>query len=527
MPCPCGSGRKFKRCCGITGASAKPSSGPSPDAFAHIQLEMQRHEAKEYRRRLMQGLGSPIISFESHGYRLLAVGNEIRWSTTWVTFVDFLFDYIKAMLTPEWGQGELAKPEAEQHPLLHWMRRIDAFRKAHPKSIQGKICIAPMTGVVRAFLGLAYDLYLSAHNAELPDLLMKRLRNAKTFEGGLYEASVIGTFAKAGFAIEFEDEADSTVSHCEFTATHKATGRKFSVEAKAVSSASNRAGQTGNPPRIRNLLYGALRKHAAYDRVIFIELNRSQTITADGEPDWAAPIDHELVLAEAELTIDGGPAPQAYLFVTNRAFMHALDAPDCGEAGIAHGFKIREFPQGRGCTSMLEAVEARERHLEAHWLFKAMNTRAEIPTTFDDRLPEEAFATELHPPLRIGDTHLVPDESGREVPGILFHGAVLENERKAYCGYHLADRRSIIVAVPLTDMEIAMYRRSPETFFGVVSNVNRQIKQPMDAYDFFYETYSRSSKEKLLEFMAGWPDLEAVRSLSQKDLAKRYCARIA
>jgi hypothetical protein len=474
----------------------------------------------------MQGLGRPIISFEAQGYRLVAVGNEIRWSTTWVTFVDFLFDYIKAILSPTWGQAELAKPEAEQHQLLDWIRRIDAFRKAHANSKQGKIYVAPMTGVVRAFLGLAYDLYLTAHNAELPPL-MKRLRNAKTFEGALYEASVIGTFAKAGFAIEFEDEGDPSISHCEFTATHTVTGRKFSVEAKAVSSASRRSGQTENLPRIRNLLYSALRKHAVHDRIIFIELNRSQTITANGDPDWAVPIDRELAAAEAELTIDGAPAPKAYLFVTNRAFMHALDAPDCGEAGIAHGFKIREFPQGRGCTSMLDAVEARDRHLEAHWLLKALNTRAEIPTTFDDRLPEEAFATERHPPLRIGDTHLVPDGSGREVPGILYEGAVLEPERKACCVYQLADGRSIIVTVPLNDAEIAMYRRSPETFFGVVKNVSKKINQPMDAYDFFYESYSRSSKEKLLEFMAGWACIEAMKSLSQQELAKRYCARLA
>src|SRR3984893_795380 len=138
----------------------------------------------------MPGFGRPIISFEAQGYRLVAVGNEIRWSTTWVTFVDFLFDYIKAMLTPTWGQAELSKPEAEQHPLLEWMRRINDFRRAHANSKQGKIFVAPMTGVVRAFLGLSYDLYLSAHNAELPPLLMKRLRNAKTFEGALYQASV-------------------------------------------------------------------------------------------------------------------------------------------------------------------------------------------------------------------------------------------------------------------------------------------------------------------------------------------------
>jgi hypothetical protein len=347
--------------------------------LARLSLEAQRYEAKEHRRRLMQGLGQPIVSFEAQGYRLVAVGKELRWSKNWLTFTDFLLDYIKAVLTPAWGLAEQAKPVGEQHTLMDWLRRIAAFKAAHANTKRGKIYTAPMTGVVRAFLGLAYDLYLSAHNAELPALLLKRLRNAKTFEGALYEASVIGTFAKAGFAIEFEDEADPTTSHCEFTATHRVTGRKFSVEAKAISSKSNRAGQSAEPPRIRHLLYGALRKKAIHERIVFIELNRTQILTEDGEPDWAAPLTQHLDLAETELTINGQPAPAAYLFVTNRAFMHGLDAPDCGEAGIAHGFKIKEFPQGRGCRSMLEAVEARERHLEAHWLLKPWKRAGKFP----------------------------------------------------------------------------------------------------------------------------------------------------
>ena len=69
----------------------------------------------------------------------MAVGNEIRWSKNWVTFVDFLFDYLKAVLTPAWAQAELAKPEAEQHPLINWIRRIDVFRRAHAHTKQGKI----------------------------------------------------------------------------------------------------------------------------------------------------------------------------------------------------------------------------------------------------------------------------------------------------------------------------------------------------------------------------------------------------
>jgi len=193
------------------------------------------------------------------------------------------------------------------------------------------------------------------------------------------------------------------------------------------------------------------------------------------EPDWAASLDQELAAAENELTIDGQPAPKAYLFITNRAFMQALDAPDCAELGIAHGFKIREFPQGRGCASILEAVKARERHLEAHWLFNAMGTRTEIPSTFDDRPPEEAFSAKQPIPLRIGDTHLVPDEAGREVPGVLYEGVVIENERKACCCYQLGDGRSIIVTVPLTDAEMVIYRRSPDTFFGVKKHVSKGL----------------------------------------------------
>jgi hypothetical protein len=456
------------------------------------------------------------------------VGNEMLWSKNWGTFTDFLFDYVKHAFTVPWGKRELAKPEAEQHPLLDWGRRIDALRKAHTHTKQGKFYSAPMIGVVRVLLGLAYDLYLSAHNAELPELLMKRLRNAKTFEGALYEAYVIGTFAKAGFTIEFEDESDSTVSHCEFTATHKQTGRKFSVEAKAIASASSRAGHSAAPPRLRNLLYQALRKKAAHDRIIFVELNRAQTSTANGEPDWVEAVTSDLASAEAELKIGGQPAPKAYLFVTNRAYMHALDAPDCGEAGIARGFKIPEFPQGRGCASMLDAVQARDRHVEPHWLLKAMQSRQEIPSTFDDRLPEEAFAVgEQHSPLRVGDAYLIPDGSGKDVPGVLCQGIVVETERKAYGTYRLADGRNIIASVPITDAELAIYHRSPETFFRVVDHVDKGIKRPMDCYDFMYDVYSKTPKDKLLEFMAGWPNIETMRSLTQAELAKIYCARFA
>ena len=123
----------------------------------------------------------------------------------------------------------------------------------------------------------------------------------------------------------------------------------------------------------------------------------------------------------------------------------------------------------QGFPSILEAARARNRHPEAHWLIKtSLAHRGHIPSSFDDRLPEEAFTP----------------------PG-------------------------------------NAYKRSPGTFFSVLRPVSKDIKTPLDAYDFFFESYSKSSREKLLEFMAQSPEIERLRTLSQRELAEEYAAGLA
>jgi len=523
-PCPCGSGKKYKHCCGK--ASNQQTTEPTAESLAQTQLLLARHEAREHQRRLMQGFGRPIISVESHGYRIVAIGKQLRWSKSWRTFPDFLSDYIKYTLTSEWGNAELKKPEAGRHPLLGWYRKVGEFQQSQPKSADG-IVRAQMTGAARAYLGLAYDLYLCAHNAGLPELLLTRLRNAQTFEGALYEAYVIGILAKAGFRIELEDESDSTRSHCELTATHQGTGRKFSVEAKAVSSISTRAGASTELPRIRGKLHEALRKQADHERLVFIELNRAELGTPGNVPDWVQNVDAELALAEKELTVEGSPAPPAYVFVTNRGFMHALDSEQWTEIGVSCGFKISDFASRTGAQSILDLVLAREKHKELHWLRKASMRHYAIPNTFDDQLPEERDLDGSMPRLLIGSTYLVPDQSGNEVSGVLTDAVVNESRRQACETYRLQDGTQIISTSPLTEAEISAYKRSPDTFFGVIKKVMGEIQEPLDCYDFLWETYSRSTREKLLEFVAGWPDYSSLAKLDQKELAQRYCARMA
>ena len=170
-------------------------------------------------------------------------------------------------------------------------------------------------------------------------------------------------------------------------------------------------------------------------------------------------------------------------------------------------------------------MKAREKHRELHWLRKALQTHSSIPSRFDDRLPEETDS-EI-PQLMIGTTYLVPDERGQEMPGVLTDAVVVEPERKAYGTYRLQDGRHVVCNAPLTEAELAAYRRSPETFFGVMRHVSAEITEPLDCFDFFWGVYSRSTREKLLEFMRGWFDAATLSALPQKELAEIYCARLA
>ncbi|MTD95449.1 hypothetical protein GIW81_14005 [Hyphomicrobium sp. xq] len=495
-------------------------------AQEHMALVARRHDAREHQRRLMQGLGRPIISWENSGHRFVAVSDELLWDARWRTFTDFLFHYVKHVLTVEWGAAELAKSPDRRHPLFKWHEKV---REEHLRALagnSGNVVTGVMTGAVRAYLGLAYDLYLCAHNAVLPELLLKRLRNPDQFEGAVYETFVIGCFAKAGFAIEFEDEGDSTTSHCEFTATHKQTGRKFSVEAKAVTSAAKRSGGSAEPPKIRGQLARALRKKVAHPRIVFIELARAHAAREDGTPAWLPHVEEQLEICERELTIDGSSPPSAYLFVTNRAYAHELDAAARVEQFVAGGFKIDDFPPGRNAASLLAMHKARKKHIEVHWLFKAIEAHRLIPESFDERLPEETCGALPKERLRVGETYLVPDANGTHVPGVLVDGEVMPPDSEAYGTYRLENGKHILCKVALSDAEMAAYKRSPDTFFGVLKPESKGINHPLDAFDFVFDTYSKSSREKLLEFMASWSEIDRLRSLSQPELAEHYAATL-
>jgi hypothetical protein len=173
--CPCGSGRKYKNCCGNPIGQRRGSKfGRLSVTPRGTSYAFERQRARELIRTEQQGLGRPIISASIGEYRLVAVGGTLHYSKKWKFFADFLSDYIKNTLGHDWGNAEIAKPVEQRHPIMQWYDAFCHFQRNHQKKPDGTY-VANSTGIVYCYLGLAYNLYLLKHNAELQERFIARL----------------------------------------------------------------------------------------------------------------------------------------------------------------------------------------------------------------------------------------------------------------------------------------------------------------------------------------------------------------
>ena len=519
--CPCGSGRKFKRCHGGVQHTL-------PVLLARDKVEKEiieqgrrhfaKHKAQELQRQKQQGWGRPIISTEYKGYRFVAVGNHLHYGK-WKTFADFLTNYIKGTLGSEWGNAEIAKPLAERHPLLQWYDKICHLQTAYAKE-PGALFSTPITGAVSAYHRLAYNLYLIAHNGkDIQTRLIARLKNKDNFQGAFFEAQVAAWLIKAGFELEFEDESDRTSKHCEFTATYMATGEKYSVEAKSRRIESTNSSRA----KVGRKLREALEKKANHKRLIFLDLNKP--LHTQEAADIAVDRAERIVSQSEGLEIDGAPAPPAYVCITNMNDQYALDTSALAMTISFRGFKIHDF-MGDEFPSLREAARARERHRPMFQLFKSLEEHCEIPQTFGGELPSEVFAPNPQSRLRVGQLYAVPGPDGVDVTARLMQAMVIND--KAHCILQdPATNNSWIGTFDMTPGELADYARHPDTFFGVYQQQTRRVETAMEMFDFFVDGYRETPKSQLIELLREYADKEALRAMSQKELVELLAERYA
>jgi hypothetical protein len=299
-PCPCGNGKKYKKCHGSPlqlGASKASQTGqqPSKPPFSFRELmpheitpDLKRMQAEATKPRLDLEFSSqfgqvrPPISLDYLGYKFVVAGNKVVYQPKERAqfFTDILLTFVPNTFGKDWFEAEVAKPRGTRHPVFEARYKAMSYMNAQPRDAQG-VYKAQMTGPMLGYFTFAYDLFTVQDNGRLDARLMERLKNCDQFQGARHELFAEATCLRAGFSIEHEDETDGATRHAEFTATHKLTGQRVSVEAKS----KHRPGVLGFPGtrqaegelnlNVGQLLNDAIRKNTLHPLVVFFDLNLS------------------------------------------------------------------------------------------------------------------------------------------------------------------------------------------------------------------------------------------------------------
>jgi hypothetical protein len=243
-----------------------------------IRRIFKEKEEKETSRKKKFGNVKSIIHTNASGRKFVAVGDIVYHSDNWVTFIDFLSDYMMYVFGKDWFDSEVIKPEEDQHPVMQWRRSFYRFHEKQEKGTE-EVYSATPSGPIKAYFTLAYDLYLVHHNSKLQELHVNRLKDLDQFQGARYELFATTSMIRAGYNIEIENEQDGSKKHVEFIAVHRDTGERVAIEAKS----RHRSGILGFPGkkiepskvklRIERLINRAIEKHPDLPYLIFVDIN--------------------------------------------------------------------------------------------------------------------------------------------------------------------------------------------------------------------------------------------------------------
>lgn len=504
--CPCGSGIKHKKCC--LDKVYKIPTQPMPE---NMKLFMEGQKALEEQRKDQQGLSKGIISTVHQGYRFVAIGPRLMYKEAdkWQTVTDFLIDYIISVFTGDWFQNESKKPENEMHPIVYWGEALRKLQRQNSDPTQ-KVQSAEMTGPVERFLRLSYTLYLLAHNAELQERLIKRLKRPEfdQFLGAYNETIVFSAFILAGFNIEIEDESNSANKHAEFFAISENTKEKYWVEAKCKSQNSN--------PGIKNQLFKALSKDTDSKRIICINTNIDQNINPQS---WGETISSEIRSEEETLKIKGTEPDQAYLIVFNAPISNS---DNHSFSALFDSFKIDNL----GFNKQLpfrEVVETYEMHKDIFHLFECLKSFQKLPSTFDGSLPELSH-NGLEQQFIVGQELQLNLDDGSSIKGTLKMATVNAKDKLVWCVLTQKDGTDKIVSVPMTEEEYQAYKNNPDTFIAQPQNQTKiEDGDYHGLYRSFLKSFKATPKKRLLELFDEVND--ELRNMPRDELAKEYVIR--
>jgi hypothetical protein len=258
-------------------------------------------------------------------------------------------------------------------------------------------------------------------------------------------------------------------------------------------------------------LNAALAKPAADERLIFIDLNTPPQMD-DGKPAWIEPAASRLERYEAGEMAAG---VTAYLMVTNMPFHRELNRP-VATAICPFGIGLPDFNRP-GYYRLAETYRSRQRHIDAYKVAEALAAYPQLPSTFDGRLPSEAFGRGRER-ITIGPTYFFEDIGEKGLVATVTSACIDEVNKQVVVG---TDGGHLLTE-PMTDEQLAEYKAYPEAYFGKIMPVSKKVTTPYELFEFWLESHKHLSREQLLTQLATHPNIEALRAMSTDDLLVEY-----
>jgi hypothetical protein len=317
--CPCGSGKKFKKCCGSNawtlGANRKIAiTQPPPAVVAEAMRKFKEQTEKHAKFQEKYGHARVPVVAPLGDKWFVAVGNSIYKQTQDepYTFLHVIHDHALLLLGHDFLNIEESKDLGLRHPAVQWMNlyvehqnKTFKMELSDPRRMQ--------IGSGAAWFRLAYDLFTIGDNAKLEERMIRRLRDQKTFQAARHELKIAALCVVAGFDIAFEDEENNSSKHPEFIATDRISGIKIAVEVKSRHRRGVQGFSDGpdiNPGdrvNIRKQVVEAYKKKPNLPYYVFVDTNLPPVADETVWTQWIGEIGQTM----ADLKAEGYDAPCA------------------------------------------------------------------------------------------------------------------------------------------------------------------------------------------------------------------------
>lgn len=497
-----------------------------PNGFEEaLRGRLRDHEAREIVRTLQQGYGRPIISCETDGWRVVAVGARTFYRKGWAFFADFLLHYLRGAIWKE--AAERASKTGLSHPVLGWFERLRKELNERGSGASSKIAV-PETGYAAAMLHLAYSLYLIEHHDQVSPVLIKRLAIPDQFRPAVYEAIVTSVFALAGFRIQSAELSATDASEPELYATSN-SGRRYAVEAKrrhkweALCDVADEFFEAELKSWIRNRVYAANSKKLL-NPIYWLELSIPAPIDEAGWRLIHRWIREAIDGLEADLKERGIHSEPAYVFVTNNPHLADDDCAASPLFAVLEPFLMDDFRTGR-VVELEEGFAMKDRHRDVTWVFDCLSEVQRVPVTFDGSVPGLVAPDGIPTTLRIGARIEVSGADGQPTAGILDDISTAGDH--AYVVVRNVAGEEVITRVALTENEQRAALAYGDAAFGKPQKKQRAIKSVFEWYDWFLGVFASYDRKALLVQIGKHPQIRDYERLQLADLRIRVARELA